>query len=164
MVCSLNRRGDGAFSIDISGSAILSFQPTKLLETKHLDKSTFHLHDGSFRDLGPNAVCLGLFMWRLLIVMMLPRGYLWRLGPVASDQEKTRAKDLDTLRPSLGRPQCDGRFRKPPDAQACLNTKKLVSLLALFPRHGSFLLHSEPWRAGGVGWWGAGSPPQHPCS
>ena len=59
-------------------------------------------------------------MWRFLIVMMLPRGYLWRLGPVASDQGKTTAKDLDTPRPSLGWPQGDRRFRKPPDAQACL--------------------------------------------
>lgn len=38
------------------------------------------------------------------------------------------------------------------------DTKKRVSLLALFPCRGSLLLHSEPWRAGGVGWWGAGSP------
>lgn len=39
--------------------------------------------------------------------------------------------------------------------------KRRVSLLALFPWGGCYLLCPEPWRAGGVGWWGAGSP--HPA-
>lgn len=79
------------------GLCHLRFQPAKLLETKSLDKGTFHLLDGSFRDLGPNAVHLGLFMWFLTVATWhLIRGGPWPRtwrprGPPWGDCSQTEA-------------------------------------------------------------------------
>lgn len=62
----------------------------------------------------------------------------------------------------LGVPAVRQKLREAPGCPGLSWTlKRRVSLLALFACCGCFLLCPEPWRAGGVGWWGAGSP--HPA-